>query len=285
MKSQSAVRYLNFDPVARDYDGSRFLPPEIQEQAALLLKSVARLKPGQRLLDAGAGTGRFAFPLAKVGMPVIGVDISEQMIAQLLQKRREWERNKDPIPLRVLRGDLRRLPLASGSCHAAVVVHILHLIQEWQEVLCEIRRVLTTSGTLILAQESGRRIPTREFYFEQARQRNALQSPLGAGSAAQVREWLASTGAVVEQVDQGGVQWQQRWRVADTLEMLRRRTWSHLWHIPDQDHQAIMEAVVAWAWQTYGTLEIVEEAEATLSVWTVRWDSEPGPHPPVVMRR
>jgi ubiquinone/menaquinone biosynthesis C-methylase UbiE len=64
------------------------------------------------------------------------------MMAQLHAKRAAIEEVGTPLRLRTARGDLRRLPLASGVFGAVLMVHILHLIVEWQSVLAEARRVL-----------------------------------------------------------------------------------------------------------------------------------------------
>jgi SAM-dependent methyltransferase len=42
--------------------------------------------PGGPVLEFGVGTGRLAVPLARLGLEVVGVDISEEMLAQLREK-------------------------------------------------------------------------------------------------------------------------------------------------------------------------------------------------------
>ncbi|HZO87805.1 MAG TPA: class I SAM-dependent methyltransferase [Chthonomonadaceae bacterium] len=270
---EEGARYLSFDRVAHEYDETRYLPPAVQEQAARLLREVAALAPGQALLDAGVGTGRFALPLARLGVPVVGVDISLKMMRRLEAKRAGEERAGTPLPLRLVQGDLRRLPFASGAFGAVLIVHILHLIVDWREVLAEIRRVLAPGGVLLLGQEgSGRRaLPVRDKYFELARQRNILPAHRGAQNIEEVWEFLRAQGAQVERAGAGPVRWMARLRVADTLDRLRRRTWSTLWSLPDADHAEMMAETEAWARQMYGSLETAEELEAKFGVWTVRW--------------
>ncbi len=269
---EGSSSYINFDAVAQDYDESRFLPPEVQAQAAGLLREVMALTPGQAVLDAGVGTGRFALPLAQLGIPVIGVDISLQMMARLQHKREVLEKAGLSIPLRLARGDLRRLPIASDSVGAALLVHILHLIVEWQTVLLEVRRVLAPGGAVILmGEESGRLgLPTRDHYLERARQRGVLRRRVGANGE-EVRAYLTATGAQVQRVDDEQVRWTASERVADTLDRLRRRTWSSLWTVPDSDHAELLAETEAWARQTYGSLDTIEEQEAVIQVWAARW--------------
>src|SRR5579871_5906234 len=151
--------YLSFDPVAGDYDWTRYLPPEAQEQAARLLREEAGLSEGQILLDAGTGTGRFSLPLARLGVPVIGLDVSEKMLSQQRLKVAQ-DAAGEALPLRVARADLRALPLGSGAVGAALMVHILHLIADWKRVLAEIRRALA-AGARSRAGPDPDRLPER----------------------------------------------------------------------------------------------------------------------------
>jgi ubiquinone/menaquinone biosynthesis C-methylase UbiE len=243
----------------------------MQARAAQLLQERAGLASGEVLLDAGVGTGRFALPLARAGMPVVGADISDRMLAQLQAKRAALEAKATPLPLRVVRADLRRLPFASGVFGAALVVHILHLIADWQAVLREIGRVLAPGGMLLLAQESGRSVPTRDYYMKMAAARGLLRPHIGTRSRDEIRTYLLEQGAQVERVDDDRLHWRQPWNIGDILEMVRRRTWSSLWNVPDADHAEMMAATETWAQATYGSLDVAEEADMMLMVWAARW--------------
>ncbi|GAA2908431.1 hypothetical protein Acy02nite_91430 [Actinoplanes cyaneus] len=48
---------------------------------------LASLADGGPVLELGIGTGRIALPLAQRGIPVSGIDASEQMLAVLQQRR------------------------------------------------------------------------------------------------------------------------------------------------------------------------------------------------------
>ena len=268
----SEKSYLSFDPVASDYDWTRYIPSDVQEQAARLLREEARLSERQILLDAGTGTGRFSVPLARLGVPVVGLDISENMLAQLRRKV-EGDAAEEALPLRVARADLRQIPLKSGAAGAALMVHILHLIVDWKQVLAEVRRALAPGGTLLLAQEGGARMfPTRNFYMQQARERGLVgRARIGAQSVEAVVAYLREAGAQVERVDRERVQWRLRYPVARTLEALRRRSWSGLWSVPEEANVDLVNGAEAWARQTYGSLDAFEEADAELIVWAARW--------------
>lgn len=263
--------YLSFDPVAADYDWSRYLSPEAQAQAARLLQEESGLAPGQPLLDAGVGTGRFALPLAQLGVPVVGLDISRNMLAQL-QAKYAAHSSDSALPLRLARADLRRMPVTSHVFGAVLIVHILHLISDWQQVLQEVRRVLQPGGVLLLAQEVGARgYPTREHYFELARAQGIVRQNLGSRNREEIHDYLQANGAEVARVDAGRLHWHQQFPVRRTLEALRKRTWSSFWTIPESDNEALVADTETWALQKYGSLDALEEADDELHIWTVRW--------------
>lgn len=59
------------------------------EQEVEFLKNQLELKPGMKLLDVGCGPGRHAHLLAKAGIEVLGIDISEEFIDIASQKNIE----------------------------------------------------------------------------------------------------------------------------------------------------------------------------------------------------
>src|SRR3989475_1307023 len=118
---------LSFDRVAAIYDETRSLAP--RAMARVLAVLVDELH-GKRVLEIGVGTGRYAVPLQKSGIRVVGVDISRKMVEIGLAKG-----------LRdVIFADAARLPFKSGSFDVGTTNHVLHLIPDWRGALSEIRR-------------------------------------------------------------------------------------------------------------------------------------------------
>ena len=74
-------------------------------------RAVAR-NVGGTLLELGAGTGRISIPLARAGVPVVGIDRSEPMLARARQR---VKRAKLAHRVRLVRGDIRFLPFADAS--------------------------------------------------------------------------------------------------------------------------------------------------------------------------
>src|SRR5437667_3660782 len=119
---------LSFDRVAAIYDETRSLAPRAMSRVLSVLVDELH---GKRVLEVGVGTGRYAVPLQKSGIRVVGVDISRKMVEFGLAKG-----------LRdVVFADAARLPFASGSFDVGTTNHVLHLIPDWRDVLREIARV------------------------------------------------------------------------------------------------------------------------------------------------
>lgn len=98
------------------------------------VNTVAELAgPGGRVLELGVGTGRVALPLARKGLSVTGVDVSEGMLERL--------REKDPDHLvTAVRGDFVDLPVEGEFDVVFVVNSLLQLTGVDTQARC-IKRV------------------------------------------------------------------------------------------------------------------------------------------------
>jgi SAM-dependent methyltransferase len=81
-------------------------------------RGIAR-RTGGRTLELGCGTGRVLLPLAKAGVPIVGIDRSEPMIAHA---RTRLRRLRTAVSASIVRGDIRQLPFAPPSVSVASVV-------------------------------------------------------------------------------------------------------------------------------------------------------------------
>lgn len=143
------MQRISFDPVAEVFDKTRGPPDHVMRK---LLETLTReLRDCKIILDAGAGTGRFAKPLQDRKFEVIGVDISKKMI--------EVAKRKGTLNLFI--GDVCFLPFRDASFDAAICNAVLHLIPEWKTALHEICRV-TTEAVVSTTHERGN--PLRDAY-------------------------------------------------------------------------------------------------------------------------
>jgi len=106
---------------------------------ALLL---GELRPGDRVLDLGCGTGRFVAAARDAGADVVGVDIAERA----LERARRVAPGAD---LRLVSDD-GTLPLGHGEVDLVWCSEVLEHVPDTAGFLTEVRRVLRRGGRLLL---------------------------------------------------------------------------------------------------------------------------------------
>jgi SAM-dependent methyltransferase len=99
------------------------------------------------VLELGCGTGRVSLPLARSGVPLVGIDRSEPMLARAAARRRRAGR---AISLELVRGDIRALPFATGRFGTVLAPYGLlqSLIRERDlaDTLASVARVIRPGG-------------------------------------------------------------------------------------------------------------------------------------------
>lgn len=121
-----------------------------------LLARTVRPAPGTRALDLACGPGRHAVELARLGLDVVGLDLSETLL-----DARTREPLPDPDPqtgtrpgaVRYVRADMRALPFASASF--GLVASFFTSFGYFDDagnatVLAEVARVLAPGGAFVL---------------------------------------------------------------------------------------------------------------------------------------
>jgi len=213
---------LSFDRVAAIYDETRSLAPRAMARVLAIL--VDQLQ-GKRVLEVGVGTGRYAVPLQKSGIRVVGVDISQKMVEFGLAKG-----------LRdVVFADAARLPFVSGSFDVATTNHVLHLIPDWRDVLTEIARV------------------TRELYFTVIERSDRIDTIKREYDALVKRAGHNWSHPGFHEKDLPGLlkpdfimpvgPFRETLLADSLLEELDRRTYSSQWDVPEEIHRGAMEVL------------------------------------------
>ena len=109
--------------------------------------TLARLLPGERVLDLGSGSGMDVFAAAAQVGPagsVIGVDITPEQLA-----KSERLRGDEHVSFR--RARIEELPFEDGSFDAVISNGVVNLAADKRRVFAEAARVLRPGGRLALA--------------------------------------------------------------------------------------------------------------------------------------
>ncbi len=115
------------------------------EQEAIF--GLADVKPGERVVDIGCGTGIYALELARRGLRVIGLDSSLEMIAIAREKCREAG-----LATLWVCGAAEALPFRSASADLALAVTSLCFVSHPDRAIEEMHRVITLDGRVVLGE-------------------------------------------------------------------------------------------------------------------------------------
>jgi ubiquinone/menaquinone biosynthesis C-methylase UbiE len=119
-----------------------------------LVLDLARVGPGDRVLDVGCGPGLFLRGVAARGATAVGVDPSARMRRLALRRIPAGLRSK----ITVVEGSAEHLPLEDGSATVAWAVASFHHWSDPDAGLAEVHRVLAPGGRLLVAERlAGRR--------------------------------------------------------------------------------------------------------------------------------
>lgn len=136
---------------AREYDLRLWLRTRGRERAFReRLVELARLRPGESVLDVGCATGSLALAakrLVGTSGSVHGVEPSPAMVARA---RRKAARARLDVTFAI--GTAQALPFADETFDAVTCTLVLHQLghDSWRPALAEMRRVLRAGGRLLL---------------------------------------------------------------------------------------------------------------------------------------
>ncbi|WP_415953089.1 class I SAM-dependent methyltransferase [Streptomyces sp. KLOTTS4A1] len=111
------------------------------------------LRPGDRVLDAGCGTGR-ALPALRAAVGTEGTVLGADLTPAMLQAAVRAGRGAQGA---LLLADVSRLPLRDGALDAVFAAGLISHLPEPASNLRELARVVRTGGRLALFHPIGRR--------------------------------------------------------------------------------------------------------------------------------
>jgi ubiquinone/menaquinone biosynthesis C-methylase UbiE len=220
------MRSVDYDKeLYQDYARGRALT---EHQMRVWIGAFAAQLPERRPLtglDVGSGTGRFTPALARAFGPVTGVEPSVRM-------REIAEAEPVPDGVRYVEGSAEEIPVGSASADYALMFLSWHNLQDKQQAVRELARVLRPGGRLLLRSNFSDHIPPSGWWLEyfprgyevDAAMFQPLHEVIETFTSAGWR--VAGFGRVVE--PSSGT-------LGETLERLRLRALSTLAHLtPDE---------------------------------------------------
>ena len=213
---------VSFDRVAGIYDATRWsgVPPEIMRKLLTTMKE--QFAACRTILDIGTGTGRFAEYFNDAGFNVVGIDLSLSMMAKAK------ERNLRNL----VQADAHRLPFRDGTFDGAVMIHVLHLVRDWLQVVHEVGRV--TRKVIVAEVEGGEGFDPRSRYLEIRREMGYPLDRFNDGEAG-LRGLVRP--AIVKLV---GDYWTDV-NVHEEIDSFDRRKSSVSWDIPSEVNDRIIQ--------------------------------------------
>ena len=132
-----------YDAWAKTYDAdvNELIPVE-----QMVVRSLLRTIECHSVLDAATGTGRYAFFVAERGNHVIGIDQSDGMLAQAIEKKRQTG-----LPVQFMRGKLARLPLPDNAFDLVICALAMSHNPDLSEPCRELVRVARQGGSLVVS--------------------------------------------------------------------------------------------------------------------------------------
>ena len=139
MRRTRAPLTATFDRMAEDYDSWYQTPlgarSDALEKEAIF--SLAEPRPGEYALDVSCGTGNYALALASMGVRVIAIDASAQMLQIARSKA-----TREGLFLDFRQGKAEEMPFANNSFDLVTAVLLLEFARSPEKALSEMLRVL-----------------------------------------------------------------------------------------------------------------------------------------------
>ncbi len=235
---------VGFDSNAGDYERAR--PGYPREAGDVLVRGLG-LRPGAKVCDLAAGTGKFTRLLVSRGFDVVAVEPVPGMRAQLAEVLPE---------VRAVDGTAESIPLDDASVAAVTVAQAFHWFR-FDESLAEISRVLAPGGGVALLWN--RRDESVDWVRRMSEVLGWHDRPV---SSYETTDWAAVlAGGGFADVGRHEVRWDQPM----TRELLaaRVRSVSYVGELPEEEQAGLVDRVLA--------LVADQPEEFTLPYTTMLW--------------
>lgn len=236
----------SFDRIADRFDETRSYPDEFMSR---IMDAVEKaMVPGAKVLDAGAGTGRFALPLQNKGFEVVGVDVSRKMLDKAASKG-----VRD-----LVRSDVCCLPFRERTFDYALSVHLIHLIPEWRTALKEIGRVTRTALITVASDRERSQVEEMRRLYCRTCRKLGFEVKHAGPMERELPDLLPPDQTLAVGVQERPVS------VDNLLENYESKAFSDQWDVPDEVHQGAVKVLK----NRYGSVDaVINREDISLLVW------------------
>jgi SAM-dependent methyltransferase len=149
---------------------------------------IDKLPAGARVLDVGAGSGRFALPLARHGFEVVAVDVLPSVMAPI---------TRSGLPITTVVADALSIPEALGDFDVVLAAHMLYHLDDITAGLWALRERVRPGGLLVATTNAA--VGMRAMFDLHVAAMRALDLPVEVGPEP-VRFFLENGGALLQEV-------------------------------------------------------------------------------------
>jgi ubiquinone/menaquinone biosynthesis C-methylase UbiE len=222
---------LSIHPVARGFEKAAELyeraRPDYPEAGLDWIVESLGLSPGARVVDVGAGTGKFARQLAARGLQVTAVEPLDEMRAVLQKAVPEVE---------ALAGTAEAIPAGDGFADAVTAAQAFHWF-DVRRALPEMHRVLRKGGGVALVWNNrDESDDIQRAYAETIRRYRIHEYPEQQDTAGTLR-----ASQLFERVEERTFEHVQRMTADGLVE--RAASVSFISQLPDDERSALLERV------------------------------------------
>ena len=234
-----------FDGQARDFDRRVGLPDADCRRIVAAVVSLARLFPGDRVAEVGAGTGMIGRWFPAFGIRYAGLDLSRGML--------EVFRRRASGAGLVQADAARSWPLPDGSVRTVFSSRAIHLLPR-EHVIVEVSRV-APRGALVIGRverqpESVKARLSREM---RRRLRDLGFSPRDAGSRRLLQALCEEGARDLERTEV--VRWPARQTPREALDQWRGKEGLGGIVLPPGIQDEVLRGLEAWAEETFAGLD------------------------------
>lgn len=245
-----------FDVTAATFDRYRALPKGVPEAILKTVRDAVGARWSAGVLDLGAGTGRIGKAFVQAGGWYVGVDLSLPML-------KEFRAQSDAAWL--VQADGQRLPFRDGTFGLVLLMQVLSGARDWQNLLCEVVRVLEPAGAVIVGHTIA---PATGIDMQLKRQLAIVLEQMGIASRGlnksreKALSWLEARAARRRRMTAA------LWTAERTPRefLTRHRTGAWFAALPVAVQERALIKLTAWAEEKFGSLDIAFSEEHSFEV-------------------